>query len=143
MRLTYTIKDNKYKSITHILKEEFSMSSRLILKLKKNQKIYLNNEIVSINTHIEIGDILEIFINFEEENSNIVPVKMSLNIIYEDDTMLVVDKPSGIPVHPSMLHYNNSLSNGVKYYFDTIRLNKKIRPVNRLDKDTSRDCYFC
>lgn len=143
MKLTYIINDNKYESITHILKEEFSMSSRLILKLKKNEKITLNNKIVSINNPIKIGDTLEVFIDFSEDSTNIVPVKMPLNIIYEDEAMLIVDKPAGIPVHPSILHYNNSLSNGVKYYFDSIRLNKKIRPVNRLDKDTSRNCYFC
>lgn len=143
MKLTYTIKDDKYESITQILKQEFSMSSRLILKLKKNEKLFLNNEIVSINTSIEIGDILDVYIDFEEESNNVVPVEIPLNIIYEDDSMLIVDKPSGIPVHPSILHYNNSLSNGIKYYFDSIGLNKKIRPVNRLDKDTSRNCYFC
>lgn len=143
MKLTYIINDNKYESITHVLKEEFSMSSRLILKLKKNKKITLNSKIVCINNPIKIGDILEVFIDFIEDSTNIVPVKMPLNIIYEDDAMLIVNKSAGIPVHPSMLHYKNSLSNGVKYYFDSIGLNKKIRPVNRLDKDTSRNCYFC
>ncbi len=143
MKLTYIINDNKYESITHVLKEEFSMSGRLILKLKKNKKITLNSKIVSINNPIKIGDILEVFIDFIEDSTNIVPVKMPLNIIYEDDAMLIVDKSAGMPVHPSMLHYKNSLSNGVKYYFDSIGLNKKIRPVNRLDKDTSRNCYFC
>ena len=142
MKLTYTIKDNKYESIAQILKQEFLMSSRLILKLKKNEKLFLNNKVVSINTSIQIGDILDILIDFEEENNNIVPIKMPLNIIYEDEAMLIVDKPAGFPVHPSILHYNNSLSNGVKYYFDSIGLNKKIRPVNRLDKDTSRNCYL-
>lgn len=143
MKLTYNIKDNKYESITHILKEEFSMSSRLILKLKKNEKISLNNNIVTINAPIKTGDILEVSIDFEEDNSNILPVKMPLNVIYEDEAMLIIDKPAGLPVHPSMLHYDNSLSNGIKYYFDSIGLAKKIRPVNRLDKDTSRNCYFC
>lgn len=142
MKLSYIINNNKYESITHILKEEFSMSSRLILKLKKNEKIYLNNKIVSINNPIHIGDILEVFIDFSEDSTNIVPIKMPLNIIYEDEAMLIIDKPAGMPVHPSMSHYNNSLSNGVKYYFDSIGLSKKIRPVNRLDKDTSRNCYF-
>ena len=68
---------------------------------------------------------------------------MNLDIIYEDDSMLVLNKPSGIPVHPSMSYYDNSLSNGVRFYFDNIRFKKKIRPVNRLDKDTSRYCFFC
>ena len=79
---------------------------------------------------------------FGEDNSNIVPTKMNLDIIYEDDAYIVINKPSGIPVHPSMLHYENSLSNGLKYYFDSIRLKKKIRPVNRLDKDTSGIVVF-
>ena len=56
--------------------------------------------------------------------------------------MLIVDKPAGIPVHPSILHYEDSLSNGVKYYFEKIGLKKKIRPVNRLDKDTSGIVIF-
>ncbi len=89
------------------------------------------------------GDKVSFLIDFEEDNSNIVPTKMDLQIIYEDDAFIVINKPSNIPVHPSMLHYENSLSNGVRYYYDTIGLKKKIRPVNRLDKDTSRNCYFC
>ena len=68
---------------------------------------------------------------------------MDLNIVYEDEAMLIIDKPANIAVHPSILHYDNSLSNGVKYYFDEIGLKKKIRIVNRLDKDTSRNSYFC
>ena len=67
---------------------------------------------------------------------------MNLDIIYEDDSYIVINKPAGIPVHPSMLHYENSLSNGVKFYFDSIGLKKKIRPVNRLDKDTSGIVIF-
>ena len=50
---------------------------------------------------------------------------------------MVINKPSNLAVHPSMLYYDNSISNSVKYYFDSISLKKKIRPVNRLDKNTS------
>ena len=46
-------------------------------------------------------------------------------------------------IHPSCLHYDNSLSNAVKFYFDSIGLKVKLRPVNRLDKDTSRISCFC
>ena len=70
-------------------------------------------------------------------DSNISPSQMNLDIIYEDDWFLVLNKPAGIPIHPSRLHYTDSLSNGIKFYFDSIGLAKKIRPVNRLDLDTS------
>lgn len=143
MKLEYIVENNKYESIKHILKEDFKMSDRLILKLKTGKKIQLNDETTYINHSVKIGDKLSIYIDFEEDSSNIVPKKMNLEIIYEDDAMLIVNKPANLPVHPSILHYDNSLSNGVKYYFDEIGLRKKIRPVNRLDKDTSRNCDFC
>ena len=67
---------------------------------------------------------------------------MDLDIIYEDDWFLVVNKQSGIAVHPSSLHYSDSLSNGIKFYFDKIGLKKKIRVVNRLDYNTSGIVVF-
>lgn len=71
-----------------------------------------------------------------------MPTKISINIIYEDEAYLVVNKPAGIPVHPSTDHYTDSLANGVIFYFNQIGLKKKIRPVNRLDKDTSGIVIF-
>ena len=143
MNLEHIIKDNKYTTIKNILKEEFNMSDRLILKLKTNKKILLNNNTACVNDLVKLNDKINIIIDFNEDNSNIVPTKMDLNIVYEDEAMLIIDKPANIAVHPSILHYDNSLSNGVKYYFDEIGLKKKIRIVNRLDKDTSRNSYFC
>ena len=67
---------------------------------------------------------------------------MDLNILYEDDSLLILNKPSNIPVHPSILHFSTSLSNGVKYYFNSINLHRKIRPINRLDKNTSGIVIF-
>lgn len=67
---------------------------------------------------------------------------MDLDIIFEDDSFLVINKPANLAVHPSILHYDNTLSNGVKYYFDTKNIHKKIRIVNRLDKDTSGVVIF-
>ena len=67
---------------------------------------------------------------------------MDLDIIYEDECYLVINKPAGLAVHPSILHYSNTLSNGVKYYFEQNDIKKKIRPINRLDKDTSGIVIF-
>ncbi len=143
MNLSYIVTNPNYLTVKQILKEEFNMSDRFILRLKKYQKILLNGNNIYINHLVNINDRIDIIIDLIEDNSNIVPIKMNLDILYEDDTMLVINKGSNLPVHPSMLHYTNSLSNGIKYYFDEVGLKKKIRPVNRLDKDTSRNCYFC
>lgn len=143
MDLEYIVKDNRYFNIKQVLKEEFNMSSRLILKLKNYKRIVLNDEITYVDKEIKINDIIKLNLDFEEDNSNIVPTKMKLDIIYEDEAMLILNKPSGIAIHPSILHYENSLSNGVRFYFDKIGLKRKIRPVNRLDRDTSRYSYFC
>ena len=142
MELTYIVKSAD-ESIKQILKNEFNMSDRFILKLKNHKSIFINNVSVFINFKIHSGDVLKIIENFKEDSSNIVSNSdINLNILYEDDFLLIVDKPSNLPVHPSILHYEDSLSNAVKYHFDKIGLHKKIRPVNRLDKDTSGIVIF-
>lgn len=142
MKLDYIVKDDRYFNIKQILKEEFNMSSRLILKLKNHKRIILNDEISYIDKEVKINDIIQLNIDFEEDNSNIISTEMNLDIIYEDEAMLILNKPSNIAVHPSILHYENSLSNGVKFYFDEIGLKRKLRPVNRLDRDTSGVVIF-
>lgn len=142
MKLEFKVTDNKYFNIKEILKDHFEISERLLAKLKRNQKIYLNNKPAYVSSKIEVNDFIVVDLDFEEETENIVPAKMNLEILYEDDSFLIINKPFGIPVHPSILHFEDSLSNGVKYYFNTINLNKKIRPVNRLDKDTSGIVIF-
>lgn len=141
MKLSY-INLNKYFNVKEVLKAKFSMSDRLLLKLKKLDKIYLNGKVTSVNHPIVENDLIECHLDYDEDNSNIVPTKISINIIYEDEAYLVVNKPAGIPVHPSMDHYTDSLANGVIFYFNQIGLKKKIRPVNRLDKDTSGIVIF-
>lgn len=138
MELKYIKKENdNYITVNDVLNLEFSISSRLRIKLIKNNFISLNNQICDTRNSILPNDIITINLDYEEKSANIIPSKMNLEIIYEDDWLLVVNKPSGIAIHPSILHYQDSLSNGIKYYFDSIGLKKKIRPVNRLDKNTS------
>ena len=130
-------KNDNYISVNDILKMEFNISTRLLTKLINQKNVKLNNKICDTREHVKIDDIVTVNMEFEEENSNIVPFNIKLNIVYEDEWMLVIDKPAGYAVHPSALHYDDSISNGVKYYFDKIRSKKKIRPVNRLDRNTS------
>ena len=138
MKLLYKVKStDTYQNVQEILKCEFQISERLLHKLKRNNAICLNGQPVFPNAHIDANDEISVIILFDEESDNIVPTKMDLDIIYEDDGYIVLNKPTGIPVHPSMDHYEDSLSNGLKYYFNKINLKRKIRPVNRIDKNTS------
>jgi len=127
----------KPNNINNILKNELHISNRLLVKLINNKKILLNNNVVDTRLNAKKNDMISILLDTIEENDNIVPTKMDLNIIYEDEALLIVNKPAGIATHPSMAHFDDSLSNGIKYYFDKINLAKKIRPVNRLDYNTS------
>ncbi len=143
MNLSYQIdKDEHYDNVLHVLKEQFLLSDRLITKLKKANKIYLNDLQTYTKKSLTVGDTVSVLIDFEEDNSNIVASNIPLNIIYEDDYLLVLNKPANIAIHPSILHFDNSLSNGVKFYFDKLGLKKKIRIVNRLDRNTSGIVVF-
>lgn len=141
MKLKYIV--DKEINIRQVLREKFGVSERLLTKLKKNKKIYLNgNNDIFLDIPVKSLDMVEVDFDFDEDNSNIVPVKMDLNVIHEDDSLIVLDKPFNMPVHPSLNHYEDSLSNGLKYYYDSINLHRKIRPINRLDKDTSGIVIF-
>lgn len=137
MILEYIVSDKKYKDINQILKQEFQISARLLHKLIIAKHVMLNKTIVDTRSLITIGDVIHVNLDFEDESNNIISTEMNLNIIFEDDALLILNKPAGIAVHPSFLHYKDSLSNGVKFYFDSIGLKRKIRPVNRLDLNTS------
>ena len=140
MKIDYKI--NNEKNILEICKNKLNISSRLFTKLKK-EHIYLNGELLDTYRPLKNGDILTIDFEYPEIQENIVSnPDINLEILYEDDWLLILNKPPFLPVHPTMRHFNNTLSNGVKAYYELIGLNKKIRPVNRLDKNTSGIVIF-
>lgn len=141
MELNYIVKDEV--NIRQVLREKFGISERLLTKLKKNQKIFLNDSNkIYMDMYVKQNDKINVNLDFDEDNSNIIPVKMDLKILYEDESIIIVDKPANMPVHPSLNHYEDSLSNGIKYYFNILELKRKIRPINRLDKNTSGIVIF-
>ena len=142
MVLEYLV--NNEKNVRDILINYFQFSNRFCLYLKVNNKIYLNDNNMNIylDKTVKVGDKISIDLNDEEENSNIVPKDIPLDILYEDDYIIALNKPPHMPVHPSIEHFDDSLSNGLKFYFDNIGLKRKIRPINRLDRDTSGIVLF-
>lgn len=143
MKLSYTVKDvDHFDNIKEVLKTKFEISDRLLLKLKKMNLIFLNGCPCNVKSPVKSNDNVEISFDYDEDTTNVIPTKIDLKILFEDDCMIVINKPAGYPIHPSMLHFEDSISNGVRYYFDSIGLHKKTRPVNRLDKDTSGIVIF-
>lgn len=136
MNLIYKV-EKENVTINQILKNELNISSRLFNKLIKNHLVTCNAIVCDTRNSVHMGDIINVNLSYEEDNSNIVPKKMDLNIVYEDEWLIVLNKPSGIAVHPSVIHFEDTLSNGLKFYFEQEHLHKKIRPVNRLDLGTS------
>lgn len=124
-------------SILLFLKEH-GYSSNLIVHLKKTPESILRNGIWSyVNEPLHVGDTLHIRIEENEGSDNIVPNKMLLSILYEDEDILVIDKPANMPIHPSINHYEQTLANGVLWYYTAQQIPYTFRCITRLDRDTT------
>ena len=86
---------------------------------------------------VKNGDLLTVNICENEVSEKIPPVKLPLHIIYEDDDLMILDKPADMPIHPSMNNYDNSLANALAYYFQQKDQAFVFRCINRLDRDTT------
>lgn len=111
MKLEYKIENNDFYNIKEVLRSEFEISNKLLTKLKKNKKIFLNNIPCYVSEKVNINDKISIELDFNEESDNIIPIKMNLDIIFEDDSVIIINKSAGVPIHPSRNHYEDSLSN--------------------------------
>lgn len=118
------------------LRYNIEFSSRFIKKSARGGRIKVNNEKVTLSYELKNNDIIEIQLDKDEEQ-NIIPEKMDLNIVYEDEDIVVINKPKGMVVHPTKTHLNGTLSNGLLYYFKEKNEKSIVRLVNRLDMDTT------
>ena len=109
-----------------------------LTQLKKMPESILINGVWSyMRTPLHSGDILTVHIRETESSPNIPPVELPLDIVYEDEDIVVVNKPAGMPVHPSLNNYRNSLANALMYYYQQQGKSFIFRCTNRLDRDTS------
>lgn len=122
--------------IDKFLIDKLDLSRSKVQEMIKQDLVLVNGKVTKNSYILRLSDLVEITGELKEE-TDVLPEKMDLDIVYEDEWFLIINKPAGIPIHPSRSHFENFLSNGVRFYFDTIGLQKKIRPVNRLDLDTS------
>ena len=136
--LTYTITGSSGgRSIAAFLLDS-GYSSRLVVHLRNTAGSFLlNGKTVFSNTILQPGDLLTVHVTEKKSSDQILPVPMDLSVVFEDEHVLVIDKPAGMPVHPSQGHYENTLANGIAWYYRNETTPFVFRAVNRLDRDTS------
>ena len=121
------------------LADNTEYSRSLILKMLKDGYILVNGNVEKPSYKVNIDDVIEIKDGFIKE-TKVEAKKMDLDIVYEDDDIMIINKPSGVVVHPGNGNYDNTLVNGLMYYADNLSDGyEEYRPgiVHRIDKDTS------
>jgi len=120
--------------IKDFLRRHIGFSLTLWRKIKYSGTISVNNHNIPINRIVYPGDIITV--NWSQA-CTIVPTKLPLTICYEDDYILIIDKPAGMLVHPTVSENLTTLANAIIYYFHSTGLPYNFHPVHRLDRNTS------
>lgn len=137
--MRYIINKNQDKLLLRdFLKNELLLASRLITHIKsKKNGILVNSIRVNTDTVLNIGDVVELDFSDDENdvNEHLIKSDIDLDIIYEDENITVVNKPSNMPTHQSLNHYTDTLSNALAFRYS--QRPYVFRAINRLDKNTS------
>ena len=136
--LIYKITENDIPNTIQSFLQERGYSSQVIKELKKMpESILIDGRWEYVRHRLADGETLTIRIQETEVSEKIPPVQMHLNIVYEDEDIMVINKPADMPIHPSLNNYYNSLGNGLAWYFEQQNKPFIFRCINRLDRDTS------
>ena len=122
-------------NLQFFLQKENGVSRRLITKLKR-QPMGITCEGKLIRTIDDVPAGAEVILHVSDENEIPPNAELNVPVVFENDSVIVFNKPQGMPVHPSMNHYEETLGN----YFSALYPEFTFRPVNRLDRNTSGLC---
>ena len=139
--LTYEIQpEDAGKSVAEYLRRR-GFSRHLLIRLKTMPDGITLDGVPVLPSHRfffdRVKSLLTIRLREEEASEHIAPVPLPLTIVYEDEDLLVLDKPPDMPIHPSMGNYENTLANALAYYYEQQERPFIFRCINRLDRDTS------
>lgn len=136
--LQYRITESDTYSNIHELLKAHGYSSTVIRHLKETENgIQRNGVWARVYEPLASGDTVTILLTEEASSENIVPTPLPLDIVYEDEDLLIINKPAGMPIHPSQGNYDNTLANACAYYFQQKGEPFTYRCINRLDRDTT------
>ena len=132
------------KSLSDLTDDTVSRS--YLQKLIKDKQVFVNEKVEKASYRLKTGDNIA-FIIPDQVQPNIIPEKMNLDILYEDNDVIVVNKPKDMVVHPAAGHFSHTLVNGLMYHCkDSLSgINGVLRPgiVHRIDKDTTGSIIAC
>ena len=136
--VTYHIKSEwSGESVAAFLRAQ-GFSRHILTHVKQTENgLCRNGRPVRPSERLQMGDELTVTLQEEDSSENIVPMPMELHIIYEDEDVLVIDKPADMPVHPSINNFDNTLANGLAYYYQSRGEAFVYRCITRLDRDTT------
>lgn len=124
-----------------ILKTKLSMSSNLIRRVKNHGGFSVNGEGVHVIHRLTEGDKIQVSLKFPEDDS-IIAEDMEIDILFEDEALIVLNKQPGCVVHPTRGHPTSTLANGLKHHYLLSGIKADIHPVTRLDRETSGVIIF-
>lgn len=132
------IVDEENVRIDKYLASKTDYSRETITKMLAEEYILVNGKSIKASYKVKVGDVILIKDGFVKEMS-LEATKMNIDIVYEDEYLMVINKDSGVVVHPGAGNSNDTLVNGLLYYNKTLSKGEELRPgiVHRLDKDTS------
>lgn len=134
------VQTNEHERIDKYLVNELEINRNQIIKLIEENKILVNGQEIKKNYKVKLDDKIEVPDDFQmEEDMDIVPENIEIDIVFENDDYVIVNKESGMVVHPAPGHYTGTLVNAILYHFHKLSSLDKTRPgiVHRIDKDTS------
>jgi len=137
MRFSWTV-DEENTTLKRFLNNQ-GVSRRLLAKIKfQGGTLLVNKQVRNTRFEVQLGDEVTIIIPDEGEHETMLPFESSLDIVYEDDHLLIVNKPTEVASIPSQYHKNGTMANCVKYYYNQQGYaNRIIHVVTRLDRDTT------
>ena len=126
------------KTVLEIIKKELRISSKMLTLLKKREDgITVDGKHVTVRHILRAGENLRISAEDRDGNENLVPSDIPLDIIFEDEDVIVVNKPPMMPTHPSHGHFDDTLANAICYHMRESNTPFVFRSINRLDRNTS------
>lgn len=123
--------------IREYLREVRGLSRRILIAVKNEGTVSVNGASVPVSNYLKEGDTLEITFPKEQVAPFMQKQNIPINIVYEDDALLVIDKPSGIATIPSLNHPTGTVANGILGYYESNKIPYTVHVVTRLDRDTS------